>query len=69
MKKRYLFDYPVKATRGTQTFYVDAESLREATELLVRDGGTFYDQEVEVVDLGEPEHSGETTLDDFGGKP
>lgn len=66
MKKRYLFDYPVKSTHGTQTFYVDAESPAEAMELLMLDGGTFYDQEIEVTDLGDPELSGETTLDDFG---
>jgi hypothetical protein len=64
--KRFLFQYGVKNASGSQTFYVDAESLDEARKLLDRDGGDLYSNEVEVTDLTEPEYEGETTLDDFG---
>lgn len=63
--RRYLFEYQVKDASGCQIFYVDAASLAEA-EALIQKGGDFYSQEVEVLDLGEPEHAGETTVDDFG---
>jgi hypothetical protein len=64
--KRFLFDHEVKSVHGTQTFYVDADSLEEARALMASSGGTFYAQEIEVTDLGEPEPAGETTLDDTG---
>lgn len=64
--RRFLFSHEVKAASGSQTFYVDAETLEEARAILKTDGGEIYSNEVEVTDLSEPEDAGETTLDDFG---
>lgn len=64
--KRFLFEYPVLGTHGTQVFYVDAETADDALHLLEGGGGAIYSEEIEVTDIGEPELCGETTLDDFG---
>lgn len=66
--KRFLFDMPVTDANGTQTFYVDAETPEQALEALNSgdyDGG-IYDEEIEVMALGEASYAGETTLDDEG---
>lgn len=64
--KRFLIDCSVKAAEGTQTFYVDAVSEEEAIVKFEDGGGEMYANEVEVMDLGEPSISGQTTLDDIG---
>ena len=66
--RRFLFDYSITSASGTQTFYVDAETLEEATEKL-KTGGEIYAYNCEVTDLGTPEYSGFTDTDDFGEFP
>lgn len=63
--KRFLFERRITEVAGTQTYYVDAETPEEALQMMRADGGTLYFEEVEVMDLGEPQPCGETTLDVF----
>lgn len=65
--KRFLFAVPVVSAEGTQTWYADAENSDEALEKYLRGECGIYSSDVEVVELGAPELSGETTLNDSGG--
>ena len=67
--KRFLIQAAVGETAGTQTWYVDATSPKEAMRAYKSGAGEIYENEVEVISLEEPEIIGETTLDDFGDIP
>ena len=67
--KRFLFMVPVVKAEGTQTWYADAEDSDEALEKYLRGECSIYSNDVEVVELGAPELSGETILDDCGELP
>lgn len=69
MIKRYLITRSITAAEGTQTFWVDAESEADALQKYEEGEGGMYQSEFEVMDLGEPENSGETTFDDYGDFP
>lgn len=64
--KRFLIDTSVNNAEGSQVWYVDATSEAEALEKYEQGDCDLYASEVDVTSLGEPEISGETTLDDFG---
>ena len=64
--KRYLIETSVENAEGSQCWYVDASSESEALEKYREGGCDLYSSDVDVTSLGEPEISGETTLDDFG---
>ena len=64
--KRFLIETSVENAEGNQTWYVDATSEAEALEQYEQGGCDLYASNVEATALGEPEISGETTLDDFG---
>ena len=53
MKFRFIRD--VTDASGWQAFVVEADSLEQAKELAVTDGGEFDFEEVEVYGLGEPD--------------
>lgn len=52
MKKRYHFTADVTEARGTQAYYVDAETEDEARAIVEAGDGTFEYEELEVQDLG-----------------
>ena len=64
--KRFLIETPVENAEGSQTWYVDATSEAEALKKYEQGGCDLYASNVDVTSLGEPEISGETTLDNFG---
>ena len=64
--QRYLFQRSVESAEGSQTCYVDAETLVDAERILRETGGDLYCEEVNVSSLGDPEFVGTTTVDDFG---
>jgi hypothetical protein len=64
--KRFLIETSVENAEGSQTWYVDATSEDEALKKYEQGGCDLYASNVDVTSLGEPEISGETTLDDFG---
>ena len=70
MKKRYLYEAPVTDASGTQVFYVDALSRREADRRAANDETDgIFSNEVEVTNLGSLEFIDETTIEDFGDFP
>ena len=64
--KRFLIETSVENAEGSQTWYVDATSEDEALKKYEQGRCDLYASNVDVTSLGEPEISGETTLDDFG---
>jgi hypothetical protein len=55
--KRFLFNYDIESASGTQTFYVDAETMEEAKER-IKTGGEVYADDCEVTELSkEPDRN------------
>lgn len=52
---KFRFTRDVTSALGWQAFIVEADSLEEAKELAVTDGGEFDFEEVEVQGLGAPD--------------
>jgi len=53
--KLYSVQTPVTEARGWQLYEIEASSPEEAIRLVKEGGGTFIEEEIEVVDVGEPE--------------
>lgn len=64
--ERHLIETSVEEAAGTQVWWVDAISKEDALLKFDAGEGEIYGSEVEVIKIGEPWHSGTTSLDDFG---
>jgi|GEM_PF-6303500 len=51
-KKRFYFSAQATSVYGSQTYYVDAESVEEALEAVKQGDGVFVSEDLEVQDLG-----------------
>lgn len=68
--KRYLYTASAESVYGSQTFYIDAESQKQANERASRhDTDGIYEEMLEVQGLGDFEPCGDTDLSDFGDFP
>lgn len=64
--KRFLIDTSVLNAEGSQTWFVDAETEKEALAKFKKGDCDLYESNVDVTSLDDPEISGEVPLDDFG---
>jgi len=62
--KRYLIETIVMEAYGTQTWYIDAESEKEAIDKFNDGEGDIYESNVEATRIGRPEISGEVSITD-----
>ncbi|TKI06389.1 hypothetical protein FCN80_10230 [Martelella alba] len=67
-KRRFLYNAQVECAAGFQTFFVDAETRKQADKLIETEGD-IYASEIEVQSLSDYEFDSETTTDDFGDFP
>lgn len=67
-KQRFLFDADVKTAAGSQTFYIDADTLEEAEERAANgESDGIYSHQVEVTEIGPLCYSHDvTSLNDYG---
>ncbi|EMF7827925.1 TPA: hypothetical protein ACJCXE_004421 [Yersinia enterocolitica] len=68
--KRFIYSATVTSGSGSQSFYIDAESLEEADKRAANnESDGMYADDSEVTDLDALEYEDETTVDDFGDFP